>query len=44
MLNSSYTFTAGQQGIVEFTGPLLMGLGLRASPYGTLTSVPTVFQ
>ena len=42
--NQNWSFTAGQQGIVRFTGAPMMGLGLRASPYGTLTSVPTVLQ
>ena len=42
--NQDWSFTAGQQGIVKFTGAPMMGLGLRASPYGTLTSVPTVLQ
>ena len=39
-----YAFTANKQGIVKFTGAPMMGLGLRASPYGTLTSVPTILQ
>jgi hypothetical protein len=44
MLYSQYPFTANQQGSVVFTGTTMMGLGLRASPYGTLTSVPTILQ
>ena len=44
MLYSQYPFTVNTQGSVVFTGTTMMGLGLRASPYGTLTSVPTVLQ
>ena len=44
MLNSQYKVTANTRGTVVFTGPALMGLGLRASPYGTLTSVPVILQ
>ena len=40
----SYPFTVNKQGSVKFTGTTVMGLGLRASPYGTLTSVPTILQ
>jgi hypothetical protein len=42
--NLAMPFTENQTGIVEFTGTALFGLGLRASPYGTLTSIPAVFQ
>jgi streptogramin lyase len=35
---------ADTTGTVVFTGTSLMGLGLRASPYGTLTSVPAILQ
>jgi len=44
MLYSQYAFTVNQKGSVVFTGTTVMGLGLRASPYGTLTSVPTILQ
>jgi hypothetical protein len=44
MLYLQYPFTANKQGSVVFTGTTVMGLGLRASPYGTLTSVPTILQ
>jgi uncharacterized protein YjiK len=44
MLYLRYPFTANKQGSVVFTGTTVMGLGLRASPYGTLTSVPTILQ
>ena len=44
MMNVNMPFTANKRGIVEFTGTTLMGLGLRASPYGTLTSFPAVLQ
>jgi hypothetical protein len=39
-----WSFTNGHQGVVQFTGPALIGLGLRASPYGTLTAVPAILQ
>ena len=39
-----WSFTNGKQGTVVFSGPSLIGLGLRASPYGTLTTVPAVLQ
>ncbi len=42
--NVSMPFTVNQRGIVRFTGAALMGIGLRASPYGTLTTVPVVLQ
>jgi hypothetical protein len=44
MAATRWTLSAGKRGIVKFTGPPMMGIGLRASPYGTLTSVPTVLQ
>lgn len=44
MLYAQYPFTANKQGVAVFTGAGVMGLGLRASPYGTLTSVPTILQ
>jgi hypothetical protein len=48
MVNSgptgTWSFTNGYQGVVKFTGPSLIGLGLRASPYGTLTTVPAILQ
>jgi hypothetical protein len=40
----NWSFTSGQQGIVEFTGSALMGLGLRVSPYSTETALPTILQ
>jgi hypothetical protein len=40
----NWSFTSGQQGIVEFTGSSLMGLGLRVSPYSTETALPTILQ
>jgi hypothetical protein len=40
----NWSFTNGYQGVVKFTGPSLIGLGLRASPYGTLTTVPAILQ
>jgi hypothetical protein len=39
-----WSFTANQQGVVKFTGTALTGVGLRASPYGTLTTLPAVQQ
>lgn len=44
LLNSNYAFTANVSGIMKISGSGLMGLGLRASPYGTLTSVPVPLQ
>jgi hypothetical protein len=44
LLNSEFSNTANKQGTVVFTGTTMMGLGLRASPYGTLTSVPVILQ
>jgi hypothetical protein len=44
MLYLNYPFTANKLGSVVFTGTTVMGLGLRASPYGTLTAVPTILQ
>jgi hypothetical protein len=45
LLYSQYPFTANKQGSVVFTSAQpIIGLGLRASPYGTLTSVPTILQ
>jgi hypothetical protein len=43
-IGQDWSFTNGLQGVVQFTGPALIGLGLRASPYGTLTAVPTILQ
>jgi len=40
----NWSFTNGATGVVVFSGPSLIGLGLRASPYGTVTSVPAVLQ
>jgi hypothetical protein len=40
----NWSFTNGQQGIVEFSGSALMGLGLRVSPYSTETALPTILQ
>ena len=44
MVGTRWAFSANKRGIVKFTGAPMMGLGLRASPYGTLTSVPTDLQ
>jgi sugar lactone lactonase YvrE len=44
LLYQKFPLTANQKGSVVFTGTTMMGLGLRASPYGTLTSVPTILQ
>jgi sugar lactone lactonase YvrE len=44
LLYREFPLTANQKGSVVFTGTTMMGLGLRASPYGTLTSVPTILQ
>lgn len=44
VVNTQYAFTANTTGIMRITGPALMGLGLRASPYGTLTAVPVPLQ
>ena len=44
MLYLQFPSTANKQGTVVFTGTTMMGLGLRASPYGTLTSVPVILQ
>jgi hypothetical protein len=44
LLNSTYVFTSNVSGIMKISGPGLMGLGLRASPYGTLTSIPVPIQ
>jgi hypothetical protein len=43
-VGARWTFTAGKRGILKFTGPAMTGLGLRASPYGTVTSVPAALQ
>jgi hypothetical protein len=43
-IDQDWSFTNGLQGVVQFTGPALIGLGLRASPYGTLTAVPAILQ
>jgi hypothetical protein len=40
----NWSFTNAATGVVVFSGPSLMGLGLRASPYGTVTSVPAILQ
>jgi hypothetical protein len=44
VLSSQYAFIANAKGIMRVTGGALMGLGLRASPYGTLTAVPLPLQ
>ncbi len=44
ILNSQYGFTSNLSGIMEITGGELMGVGLRASPYGTLTDIPVPLQ
>jgi hypothetical protein len=43
-IGQDWSFTNHFQGVVQFTGPALIGLGLRASPYGTLTTVPATLQ
>jgi hypothetical protein len=43
-IGQDWSFTNHLQGVVQFTGPALIGLGLRASPYGTLTAVPAILQ
>jgi pseudomonalisin len=44
LLNAQYGFTANASGIVKITGGSMMAIGLRASPYGTLTSIPVPLQ
>ena len=44
LVSSQYSFAANLSGIMKVTGGTLMGLGLRASPYGTLTSIPVPLQ
>jgi hypothetical protein len=44
MVGSRWTFAANKRGVVKFTGAAMTGLGLRASPYGTLTSLPVALQ
>jgi hypothetical protein len=44
LLYQEFPSTANQKGSVVFTGTSLMGLGLRASSYGTLTSVPVILH
>ena len=44
VLNSMFAFTANTKGLMKVTGSGVMALGLRASPYGTLTSVPVPLQ
>ena len=44
-LPSQWALTAGQQGIIQFQSNAsggIAGLGLRFSPFGTFTSVPTM--
>jgi hypothetical protein len=44
LLYQEFPLTANQKGSVVFTGTTLIGLGLRASSYGTLTSAPVILQ
>jgi hypothetical protein len=44
LLTAQYSFLANTKGIMKVTGGALMGLGLRASPYGTLTAIPLPLQ
>jgi hypothetical protein len=44
LLSSQYAFIANAKGVMKVSGGPLMGLGLRASPYGTLTSIPLPLQ
>jgi hypothetical protein len=44
VLNSMFGFTANLKGLMKISGSGVMALGLRASPYGTLTSVPVPVQ
>jgi hypothetical protein len=44
LINSTFNFTANVKGLMKITGTGVMALGLRASPYGTLTSIPVPLQ
>jgi hypothetical protein len=45
IVSSQFAFTANAKGLMKITGsPGLMAVGLRASPYGTLTAVPVPVQ
>jgi hypothetical protein len=44
ILSSMFGFTANLKGLMKISGPGVIALGLRASPYGTLTSVPVPVQ
>jgi hypothetical protein len=45
ILSSQFAFTANSKGLMKITGSSgLLAVGLRASPYGTLTSVPVPLQ
>ncbi len=44
LVNSMFGFTANRKGLMKITGSGVMALGLRASPYGTLTSIPVPLQ
>lgn len=44
VLSSLFDFTANLKGLMKISGSGVMALGLRASPYGTLTSVPVPLQ
>ena len=45
IVSSQFAFTANSKGLMKITGSSgLMAVGLRASPYGTLTSVPVALQ
>ena len=43
MVGTRWAFAAGKRGIVKFSGAAMTGLGLRAGPYGTVTSLPAAF-
>jgi hypothetical protein len=43
-VDSMFDFTANVKGLMKITGPGVMALGLRFSPYGTLTSIPVPVQ
>jgi len=45
IVSSQFAFTANTKGLMKIIGPSgLMAVGLRASPYGTLTAVPVPVQ
>jgi hypothetical protein len=44
VINGMFAFTANLKGLMKISGSGVMAMGLRASPYGTLTSVPVPVQ